>query len=145
MRHWPLAPGQFGPETLPLLRVEAGRFSALGPIGVAEKFLDASVAEPADPLAEGAGGGAHDLGDPAVSLLAFHGQANGLESLALPGDAFYSLLFKDLRGLVVDVNRSAGSWHGTGMGLYVPLSITKWYHTIFLNQHDTCILCEAFS
>ena len=82
---------------------------------MAEKFLNASVAEPTDPLAEGAAGGAHDLGDPAVSLLAFHGQPNGLQPLELPGSALYSLLFKDLRGLVVDVYRVAGSGHPAGI------------------------------
>ena len=123
----PLALGQFGAEALPLLGAEAGRFASAGTVGVAEEFGEASLAEPADPFAEGAGAAAHDLGDPAVSLLAFQGQANGLESLGLPRSALYSLLFKNLRGLVVDIDRSAGSWHGAGMRLSVPLSITKWY------------------
>ena len=101
---------QFGPEALPLLGSKAGRLAALGSIGVTKEFLDASLPEPANPLAKCAAGGAHDLRDPAVSLLAFQGQANGLESLALPRDTFYCLLFKDLRGLVVHVYRSAGSW-----------------------------------
>ena len=83
--------------------------ATLGPVGVAEEFLQASVAEPADPWAEGSGRAAHNLGDAAVSLLAFQGQAKGLEALALPRGAFPPLLLKDLLGLAVDVDRLADS------------------------------------
>ena len=76
--------GQFGAEALPLLRVEAGLCASAGTVGVVEEFGDASLAEPADPSSEGAAGGAHDLGG---KFLTFHGQANGLESLALPKSA----------------------------------------------------------
>ncbi len=105
----PLPLGQLRPEEFPLFRVEARLLATLGPVGVAEEFLQASVAEPADPWAEGSGRAAHNLGDAAVSLLAFQGQANGLEALALPRGAFPPLLLKDLLGLAVAVDRVADS------------------------------------
>jgi hypothetical protein len=50
-----------------------------------------------------------------------------LEALELPRRVFRALLLKDLPGLVVDVDRLAGSRHGSTISLIIPVSIMKWY------------------